>query len=300
VRISVLIVTWNNESSIETCLRSVTRQARSTDEVLVWDNASSDRTADIVARHPGVALVRAQENRGFAHGVNRLAELASGSALLLLNPDTELRPDALAMLEQTAEAHSGAIVGGRLLSSSGSPQPASARPFPTALGLARWLVTRRPVRWEMPTSTTAVDAVSGAMMLVPRELWSAVGGLDEGYPHAGEDLAICLAAWRHGASVVFSPGASAIHEHEASVVQAPAAIDVLRWLGSVRFTLEHEGRTAAVLLRIALCFYSAAVLVAARLGADRSRRSVERARLLWRWAMLGRTPLLPQRAVGAG
>ena len=300
--IAVLIVTWNNAQTIAACIESVVRQGDVRDVAIhVWDNNSFDSTADIVASFPNVSLVRSGENTGFAHGVNRLAERSGEDLIVLLNPDAELCEGSLAALAEAAESRGAAVVGGCLASPGGEVQLASARPFPTALTLARWLLTRRPQVWAMPDRRAAVDAVSGALMLVPRELWTKIGGLDEAYPHAGEDLAICLAAKRAGADVVFEPRSRAVHIGETSVAQAPAEIDVLRWIGSVRFAREYEGRFRAALLRAVLSVYSGSVLTVTALGFARSPRSARRARLLWKWSVLGLAPQLPELpAVTAG
>jgi N-acetylglucosaminyl-diphospho-decaprenol L-rhamnosyltransferase len=300
--IAVLIVTWNNVHTISACIESIVRQSGINDvSVYVWDNNSADSTADIVASFPNVSLVRSVDNRGFAHGVNRLAERSKEDLIVLLNPDAELCDGSLASLAETAERQGAAVVGGCLASPDGEVQLASARPFPTALTLARWLLTRRSQVWAMPDRRTSVDAVSGAFMLIHRELWTKVGGLDEAYPHAGEDLAICLAAKRAGADVIFEPRSRAVHIGETSVAQAPAEIDVLRWIGSVRFAREYEGRFRAALLRAVLCVYSASALAMTATGFARSPRSARRARLLWKWAVLGLAPQLPELpAVAAG
>ncbi len=300
--IAVLIVTWNNAQTIGACIESIVRQIDVRDvAVYVWDNNSVDSTAEIVGTFPNLSLVRSGENKGFAHGVNRLAERSGEDLIVLLNPDAELCDGSLAALAETVERRGAAVVGGCLASPDGKVQLASARPFPTSLTLARWLVTRRTQVWAMPDRRVAVDAVSGALMLIPRDLWTKIGGLDEAYPHAGEDLAICLAAKRAGADVVFEPRSRAVHIGETSVAQAPAEIDVLRWIGSVRFAREYEGRVRAALLRVVLSVYSGSVLTVTALGFTRSPRSARRARLLWKWAVLGLTPPLPELpAVTAG
>jgi GT2 family glycosyltransferase len=103
--VSALVVTWNNARSIERCLAAV-----EADEVLVWDNASVDGTAE-------VATVRSPENVGFASGMNELARRATGEYLLLLNPDAYLEPGAVSRLVAAADART--IVGARLAGPDG-------------------------------------------------------------------------------------------------------------------------------------------------------------------------------------
>jgi GT2 family glycosyltransferase len=291
VSVDVLIVTWNNRETIERCLAAIGPGCSG--DVLVLDNASVDGTAELAAA-AGASVERSCVNVGFAPAVNRLAERARGDHLLLLNPDCSLHAGALERLVATAaEWDDRVVVGGRLELEDGQLQIACARPFPRARHFVVSILTRRRRSWDVPDVPSEVEAVSGALMLFPATVWRELGGLDEGYPHSSEDLEICLRAQRVGIPVVFEPRAGARHVHEASVSQAPAGIDVLRWMGSVRFAAALEGRARAALLRGWLVLYSSAVIVAASFGVRRSARSVNRARLLWRWAALGTVPSLP-------
>lgn len=287
--VSVLIVTWNNARSIERCLDAVRGAAEGIPtQILVWDNASSDGTAERVAAD---LVVDSAENVGFAGGMNALAAWATGRWLLLLNPDAYLEPDALPRLLEAASKRT--IVGACLAGLDGRVQPACGRPFPSPWSLLRPVLLRRPAAWDPGARRREVDAVSGACMLVPAAMWRELGGLDEDYPHSGEDLDLCLRARRAGARVVYQPAARATHEHEASVRQAPPEIDVLRWAGAVRFVGVHRGPLAALVVRTALASHAAAVVGAGALGYTRSARSLRRARLVGRWALTGARPALP-------
>jgi GT2 family glycosyltransferase len=113
-RLSIVIVTYNSIAQIDACLASVASTVPPIDsETLVVDNASPDGTAHAIRqRWPGVTVVDAGANVGFARANNIGIRRSSGELLLLLNPDTVLRPGAIGrlvhVLESTPWPHSPA------------------------------------------------------------------------------------------------------------------------------------------------------------------------------------------------
>ncbi|MBA2641297.1 MAG: glycosyltransferase family 2 protein, partial [Actinobacteria bacterium] len=178
--VSILIVTWNNKGTVERSIECARRACRQIDhEILVWDNESHDGTASLVANLLSPeSLVRSLRNVGFAAGMNALARRARGRHLFLLNPDAYLDETAVTeMLDVLKHLKLHGIVGGRLEGPDGDAQAASARPFPTSWRTALWLIAQRnPYWWPLPTSAGDVDAVSGAFMAVPKDLWRALEG----------------------------------------------------------------------------------------------------------------------------
>lgn len=303
--LSVLIVTWNNEDTISRCVAAAKAACTGLEhEILVWDNASSDATRTRLGELlPPEHVVAWPENVGFAAGNNALARRAAGENLLLLNPDAYVDEDSMrALLAALASAGDDAIVGGKLESSDGSPQLASARPFPTSGRTALWLVAQTsPYWWRLPEVTCDIDAVSGAFFLIPARLWRALGGFDEEYPHSCEDLDLCWRAREGGARVLYEPRARAVHEVGVSVHQATPEIEVLRWMGLARFVRLREGRRGAAVLRTALAVQTTARLALTRFGLLRATSwSTERARLLRQWSFYGDLPDLPGSAFRHG
>ena len=149
--VSVIVVTHESAGDIEACLDSL--RCHSPDrshEVIVVDNASTDRTAAIVEEdYPEVRLVRSGRRRGFAANCNIGARLARGSILFLLNPDARIMPGAIDALAAYLDAHpTVTVVGPSLVYPDGSHQP-SARRFPTP---AVTLLRRSPLRLLWPES----------------------------------------------------------------------------------------------------------------------------------------------------
>jgi GT2 family glycosyltransferase len=179
-------------------------------ELLISDNDSSDgsvaRVASEFAADPRVRIVHNGANLGFGAGVNRVAPLARGDFLLILNPDCLLQPDTVARLRARAAtvARLG-VLGARILHPDGSDEPASIRRDPTLRrsllslsGLARfaahwpaWQGVDEVLDAAGRGADRAAEAVSGALMLLPRAAFDAVDGFDEGYFLHCEDLDLC-------------------------------------------------------------------------------------------------------------
>jgi N-acetylglucosaminyl-diphospho-decaprenol L-rhamnosyltransferase len=205
--LSVVVVTHNVEELLAGCLRSVYASDTPFDfEVCVVDTGA-DGSASMVRRaFPQVAVIEAPDNPGFAAANNLGLRRARGRYCLLLNPDTEVPSSALAETVAAMEAEPAlGILGPKLMRGNGTLDLACRRSFPTPrnalfhfLRLPR-LFPRHPgfgeynLTYRDPDASYDVDAVSGAYMLLRRELLEQVGLLDESFWMYGEDLDLC---WR--------------------------------------------------------------------------------------------------------
>ena len=299
--VSALIVTWNNEATIADCISALRRELPPESEILTFDNHSIDESSRI-AEAGGASVQVHDSNIGFAAGMNRLAARANRDLLVLVNPDVFVAPGSInSLLSHFPFGTERKIVGGLLFRTSDEPELASARPFPTAASLVRWLLIREQVTWPVPTSAQAVEAVSGAFFAITRELWRELDGFDEGYLHSGEDLDLFWRAARNGASVWFEPAARGTHLGGASVRQAALEVDALRLYGALRLVRRREGALAAALLRAVLLLRSLVVLVLDTLRIHRvSRERRGRAKALVSLAVHGerdprlRLPVKPE------
>lgn len=225
--VAILIVTYNSERPIRACLRSVFAQRqRVTQQVIVLDNASTDRTLDVVrAEFPGAELLAPGVNLGFAAGVNAAARRADADYLLLLNPDAEILDGAVDKIVQFARAHPAhGLYGGRTLKPDGSLEPSSCWGLPTlwsltmfALGLTtlaprnRWLDPESLGKWGRDT-VREVGVITGCFLLVERAVWTRLGGFDERYFMYGEDVDLARRARAAGFRPILCPEARVMHE----------------------------------------------------------------------------------------
>jgi N-acetylglucosaminyl-diphospho-decaprenol L-rhamnosyltransferase len=259
--VSVVVVAYRSREDLPGCLGSLPASSGALRvETLVVDNASGDGSVEMLReRFPETGLIVNRENRGFAAAVNQAASLARGRRLLLLNPDARLEPGSLAALVDALESHPRAgLAGAQLLHPDGTPQ-ASAWLAPSLRSLAfealfLYNVFPRSRLHGLVASGAApeaVEALSGACLLVDRELFATLGGLDEAFFLYFEDTDLCLRARGAGRQALLCPGARAVHAIGGSAFQDRRAF-LLRFHESRRRFLRkhHPGLRGALMGRV--------------------------------------------------
>ena len=262
--LSVIIVNWNVRDLLRECLRSIEAGKGGLSlEIIVVDSASSDDSVAMVrSEFPSVHLIACTENVGFPRGNNLGLQEARGDYLLLLNPDTVIVDDALAVLVSYLQANPDVgVVGPQLLNLDGSVQ-SSRRRFPTAAtGFfeSTWLeglapgILRRYYALDLPDDATAdVDWLTGACIMVPRSPYEAVGGMDEGYFMYSEELDWCRRIKESGRRVVYYPAAQVIHHVGKSSEQAVTARHINFNQAKLRYFRKYHGRFMVAVLRVFL------------------------------------------------
>src|SRR3972149_4921562 len=97
VDVSIIIVNWNTKELLANCIRSIIERTEAGKyEIIVVDNASTDGSAEMMRdRFPYINLIESKKNLGFAKGNNRALAEVGGKYVLYLNPDTELKTNAI-------------------------------------------------------------------------------------------------------------------------------------------------------------------------------------------------------------
>jgi GT2 family glycosyltransferase len=260
-RVAVVIVNYRSYPELRACLASLERDPAGT-TVIVVDQQSDGAAADgIEASFPRIQLLRMTGNAGFAAGVNRGAREARAPYLLLLNPDTIVEPDLCTWMADWFDAHPEVgVAGPRLRNDDGTIQ-ASARRFPdctTAIaGRSSWLTRVLPgnrlSRRNLPaldaaaTGPMEVDWVSGACMMIRRDAFDAVGGMDEGFFLYWEDADFCRRVARAGWRTAYCPGAGAVHAGGRSSRHASDASLVAFHRSAFRLFWKHGGGFARLI-----------------------------------------------------
>src|SRR5215213_3637387 len=212
---SIIIVSYNSAAQIGACLRALQQQRCDCEyEIIVVDNASHDQSRAIVADFPAARLIAADENWGFAGGVNRGVAAAHGRVIALLNPDAEPAPDWLARLVAALGGPQIGVVGSKVIGPDGRIQSlGSELQLPVMLSAHRMAGERDT---GQDPQIADVWAVHGAAMAFTRPLWEAMDGFDEGFfPAYWEECDFCERARQAGRRVVVAQGATVRH-HEAS------------------------------------------------------------------------------------
>jgi hypothetical protein len=253
VALSICIVNWNTRDHLRECLAAIQQFPPSrTHDIIVVDNASTDGSAEMVARElPQVRLIANPINEQYARASNQAIRATAGDLILLLNPDVRVLAGAIDALLGFMDANPAAgACAPKLLYPDGRLQR-SVRSFPTPgalladlLGLARlfprsrMLGRYRLTHWDH-NSLREVDQPMASALLIRRRALLQVGLFDEQFPLFFNDVDLCYrlrqAAWR----IYFVPQAQAIHHVGASTSQARGEALRLSQQGLARFYRKH-------------------------------------------------------------
>jgi GT2 family glycosyltransferase len=249
--LSIIIVAADSGPTLRDCVR----RALDSDvavELILLDNASGDGVPQAVAReHAGDARVRViynGSNLGFGQAVNRGAVQARAPTLLILNPDCLLETGSASRLLAVSQgAPNAGLVGAVICDPDGTPDPASRRRDPLlrrALNslsgrAAREAVDPRcagiNVPGPMPSGVEDEEAISGALMLLPKPLFDALGGFDEGYFLHCEDLDLCRRVRDAGARVLLAGDVRVRHVRSSSSLHRPLFVSRYKHRGMWRW-----------------------------------------------------------------
>ncbi|MBI3360349.1 MAG: glycosyltransferase family 2 protein [Chloroflexi bacterium] len=297
--LSIIILNWNVRDLLRASLRSLAHSPALSVETIVVDSASTDGSAEMVAREfPGAHLIAAAENLGYSRGNNLGLAASRGRHLLILNPDTAIVGDALDAMVNYAEAHPAVgILGPQLLNADGSVQ-SSRRRFPTlvtAFFESTWLQPYAPrrvldryyVHDASDDATSDVDWVTGACLLVRRAVVEQIGGFDEEFFMYSEEMDFCRRARTAGWRVVYFPGAKVYHFEGKSSEQAIPERHIRFQRSKVRYFRKYHGPLAASALRLFLLLsYLQQLLLEGVKGLVGHKRELRRQRVRAYWQVL--------------
>jgi len=237
--LGIVIVNWNTRDLLRRCLQTVFASLGVRLRVVVVDNASTDGSAEMVAQEfPQAELIASPSNDGFSTANNKGLRLlgfeqpcqpSAPRYALILNPDTELPPDALQKMTSYMDQETAVgAVGPKLVLPDGSLDLACRRSFPSPkisfyrlAGLSRLFPRSRTfgqynLTYLDPDKETEVDSVVGAFMLVRRETIDAVGLLNETFFMYGEDLDWAYRIKQHGWKIIYNPAVTVLHIKRAA------------------------------------------------------------------------------------
>ena len=261
VELSIIIATCNSSRFIEPCLMSLSDGHDDVcTETIVVDNASSDRTLEMVrTRFPHVTVIRNDRNHGHCRAMNQGIAAARGTYLLVLDVDTIVRPGTLRHLCTFLQSNVDAvIVAPRMLNVDGSVQE-TARRFPSVINalfgrqtlLSRVFPDNRFLRAYLQREQRdeadpfEVDWVSAACMAFPRTLADQLGPWDEGFGGYWVDADWCARAHRVG-RVYCVPAGRVVHTEQNRAAQRKGARRIVQFhTGVYRFYRKHYTRGVA-------------------------------------------------------
>jgi len=226
MELSIIIVNYNTKKILADTIQSVIDTADSTKyEIIVVDNASADGSIEMVKKqYPQVNLIENKDNLGFPKANNIGIRDALGRYILILNSDTKVLEDCLQRcLDYMDNNIEVGALGCKLLLANGKLDHACKRGFPTPKASLYYILKFHKL---FPTSKkfgkytlnylpideiNEVDALTGAFMMVRKEVINKVGLLDETFFMYGEDLDWCFRIKEAGYKVIYYPEAVTIH-----------------------------------------------------------------------------------------
>jgi GT2 family glycosyltransferase len=247
MKIDVGIVNHNAGVCLQQCLASLADDP-TVGQIIIVDNASSDDSLVALDKQFAISgkirVIRNDENRGYARAVNQFLNFAHAEYLLILNPDCVLASGALAVVGAALDNDPQAGMAGCLLQNpDGSEQRGARRRLPDLASSFRRLIYGQShaergfdlVNTPLPEQAVAVEAISGAFMLVRRAAVGAVGPMDEDYFLHCEDLDWCMRFRQSGWKILFVPTASAVHYQGESSKRRPVFVLWHKHRGMWRF-----------------------------------------------------------------
>jgi O-antigen biosynthesis protein len=276
--VSVIIVNYNVRDFLHQALLSLQKALKGIrSEIFVVDNASDDGSAEMVRRRfPRIQLIANTANLGFAKANNIALKKARGKFLLLINPDTVVQENTIRVMVEFLQNHPEAgLAGCKILNPDGSFQPSCRRGFPTPwvaftkiFGLSKIfpkskLFGHYNLTYLDTEETYPVDALSGSFMMVRRETFEQVGGLDESYFMYGEDLDWCYRIRQAGWRIFYVHTTQIIHYKGESTRRS--SIDEIRtFYDAMHLFVEKHFRSSRVfntVLRLSIGIVSFAAFI---------------------------------------
>ena len=227
--LSIIIVNYNVKEFLQNLIYSIKKAACNISyEIVIVDNNSEDGSVEFIKEKflplGGIKLIANKKNLGFSKANNIGLSEAKGKYLLLLNPDAVVSEDTFTKMIDFFESNPQAgLAGCKILNPDGTLQLACRRSFPgpwTAFckvtGLSSLfpksrLFARYNLTYLNENETYEVDAVSGSFMMMTREAYEKVGGLDEEFFMYGEDLDLCYRIQKSGLKVYYVHSTQIIH-----------------------------------------------------------------------------------------
>lgn len=218
--ISIIIVSYNSQNHLKGLLDSIKKSPdKLNKEVILVDNASSDKSASIALKHSlKPQVIRITQNKGFSHGVNIGLKAATGEYIFLLNPDTRIVGGCMQYLYDFAQKTKplGAVAP-QLFNPNGKPQ-ASVFKFPSIFNSLKFyfLGCKNCYGKYLPKKDGVVDVAVMAAFMLPSTVIKKIGNLDEKFFLYYEDIEYCRRLKKAKLPVYYHSRAKIKHAHGAS------------------------------------------------------------------------------------
>ncbi|MDQ3229375.1 MAG: glycosyltransferase family 2 protein [Pseudomonadota bacterium] len=253
--ICAVVVTHQSAATIDECLTRL-RAADAVDAIRVVDNNSVDGSLQVIQRHaaadPRVRFIANPDNPGFAVACNQGADNCDAPWLAFVNPDCLVETDSLRRMQAHALGTGGhALVGADLVDEQGARDVAARRRDPDFAAMLRSrAASQLEVAPDAATTLQPVDAISGALMLLPRTVFTRIGGFDARYRLHAEDLDLCRRARDAGAMVAVANDVRVVHVRGVSSRERPVFVEWHKHRGLARYFHKYESSQRGLLTQL--------------------------------------------------
>lgn len=253
--IAVVVVSYQSASTLDECLQRL-RGARDVVEIHVVDNDSRDGSVAIAQRHASadsrVRFIANPDNPGFATACNQGARECHAAWLAFINPDLMVEPDTLTRLRELGTPLGDCLLGVEQVDAAGRADAAVRRRDPDFAAMLRHpgAGSRLAVDADPAQPLQRVQALSGALLLMPRALFVRLGGWDAGYRLHAEDLDLCRRAREAGATVAIANELKVLHVRGVSSRSRPYFVEWHKHRGLWRYFRKFEASQRPLPVRI--------------------------------------------------
>lgn len=219
IDLRIQIVNYKTKPYLIDCLASMREELEQADfssSFAILDNASGDNLSDIPSKFPWIRnleIIQGMKNLGFGAGHNLLAKRGDAEYLLILNPDLKfIEPDTIGRLLRTVKETRSQAVGPRLVTLDGVTQAWDHGGWHATIHWLRSLFGKRI--GHVVGKARETTWISGAFLLVEKELFDHIGGFDEDFFLHQEELDLCDRIRDQGGKIVYDSSVSAMHVGE--------------------------------------------------------------------------------------
>lgn len=242
--LSIVIVNYKSKEKTKECLNSILSADLSglKWELILIENDSGDKLSDLIEGLENCKLIESDKNLGMGGGNNLGIKVSSGEFILILNPDTELKPSAVKLMINYIKQNDDVyVVGPKLLNPDMSLQySCSYFPRPWTPIFRRTFLGKffkRHLDWFLMkdfdhATIREVDWLMGSCLLIRKNDFA---GFDERFFMYFEDIDVCRRAWHFGKKVIYHPEAEVIHHHARESAKKPWYLGIFK----NKLTREH-------------------------------------------------------------
>jgi GT2 family glycosyltransferase len=212
-KVSIIILNYNGKKWLEKCLPTWKKETYLNKEVIVVNNGSTDDSAAFVRKnHPEVRLLDINPNRGFAGGNNYGVQKAKGKYVMLINNDTKVTPHLLAPMVKRMEKDSSiGVLQPQMRNMAKTDVNDAVASFYTTTGFLYHYGYFQPLKKKQYQKEFLCYSIKGACMMMRKDDYLRLGGLDEDFVCYVEETDLCHRVWLDGKKVVFDPSSYMYH-----------------------------------------------------------------------------------------